>query len=101
MDGSGSTLAPVFAAAFATQTSKDAFLVGIAASVGAGISMGFAEAMSDDGVRRLQCAPRTPYSLSVPASIRRSNNGPLQPADDGLGKLLVDALRNHCFATAL
>jgi erythrin-vacuolar iron transport family protein len=50
MDGSVSTLAPVFAAAFATHTSKDAFLVGMAASVGAGISMGFAEAMSDDGV---------------------------------------------------
>jgi len=50
MDGSVSTLAPVFAAAFATHNSKDAFLVGMAASVGAGISMGFAEAMSDDGV---------------------------------------------------
>jgi hypothetical protein len=50
MDGSVSTLAPVFAAAFATHSSKDAFLVGMAASVGAGISMGFAEAMSDDGV---------------------------------------------------
>ena len=50
MDGSVSTLAPVFAAAFATQQSWDAFLVGLAASVGAGISMGFAEAMSDDGV---------------------------------------------------
>jgi rubrerythrin len=50
MDGSVSTLAPVFAAAFATRDSRDAFLVGMAASVGAGISMGFAEAMSDDGV---------------------------------------------------
>jgi len=50
MDGSVSTLAPVFAAAFATHASRDAFLVGMAASVGAGISMGFAEAMSDDGV---------------------------------------------------
>jgi len=49
MDGSVSTLAPLFAAAFATQTSHDAFLVGLAASVGAGISMGFAEALSDDG----------------------------------------------------
>jgi rubrerythrin len=49
MDGSVSTLAPVFAAAFATQRSHDAFVVGIAASVGAGISMGFAEALSDDG----------------------------------------------------
>ena len=50
MDGSVSTLAPVFAAAFATHASWDAFLVGLAASLGAGISMGFAEAMSDDGV---------------------------------------------------
>jgi erythrin-vacuolar iron transport family protein len=49
MDGSVSTLAPVFAAAFATRSSEDAFLVGLAASVGAGISMGFAEALSDDG----------------------------------------------------
>jgi rubrerythrin len=49
MDGSVSTLAPVFAAAFATHDSWDAFLVGLAASAGAGISMGFAEALSDDG----------------------------------------------------
>jgi erythrin-vacuolar iron transport family protein len=49
MDGSVSTLAPVFAAAFATRDSWDAFLVGVAASAGAGISMGFAEALSDDG----------------------------------------------------
>jgi rubrerythrin len=49
MDGSVSTLAPVFAAAFATHKSWDAFVVGLAASVGAGISMGFAEALSDDG----------------------------------------------------
>ena len=49
MDGSVSTLAPVFAAAFATHSSNDAFLVGLAASAGAGISMGFAEALSDDG----------------------------------------------------
>jgi rubrerythrin len=49
MDGSVSTLAPVFAAAFATKNTNDAFLVGLAASVGAGISMGFAESLSDDG----------------------------------------------------
>src|SRR5271165_4437826 len=49
MDGSVSTLAPVFAAAFATRNPSTAFLVGIAASLGAGISMGFAEALSDDG----------------------------------------------------
>jgi erythrin-vacuolar iron transport family protein len=49
MDGSVSTLAPVFAAAFATTSSHAAFVVGLAASLGAGISMGFAEAVSDDG----------------------------------------------------
>jgi rubrerythrin len=49
MDGSVSTLAPVFAAAFATQLPWNAFLIGMAASVGAGISMGFAEALADDG----------------------------------------------------
>ena len=49
MDGSVSTLAPLFAAAFATHKSWEAFLVGLAASIGAGISMGFAESLSDDG----------------------------------------------------
>jgi len=49
MDGSVSTLAPLFAAAFATHSPWETFLVGMAASVGAGISMGFAEALSDDG----------------------------------------------------
>ena len=49
MDGSVSTLAPLFAAAFATSSSVDTFRVGLAASFGAGISMGFAEALSDDG----------------------------------------------------
>jgi rubrerythrin len=49
MDGSVSTLAPIFAAALATHKTWDAFLVGLAASLGAGISMAFAEALSDDG----------------------------------------------------
>jgi erythrin-vacuolar iron transport family protein len=49
MDGSVSTLAPIFAAALATHSSWDAFRVGLAASLGAGISMAFAEALSDDG----------------------------------------------------
>ncbi|MBL3703706.1 rubrerythrin family protein [Sulfitobacter sp. BDSS02] len=49
MDGSVSTLAPIFATAFATQDPWTTFLVGVAASVGAGISMGFTEAASDDG----------------------------------------------------
>jgi rubrerythrin len=68
MDGSVSTLAPVFAAAVATKNPRDAFLVGMAASLGAGISMGFAEALSDDGtltgrghpwVRGLVCGAMT------------------------------------------
>jgi erythrin-vacuolar iron transport family protein len=49
MDGSVSTLAPIFAAALATHKTREAFLVGLAASLGAGISMAFAEALSDDG----------------------------------------------------
>ncbi|MGE0109000.1 MAG: iron exporter MbfA [Bdellovibrionales bacterium] len=49
IDGSVSTMAPIFAAAFATHNSYETFLVGLAASVGAGISMGITEAMSDDG----------------------------------------------------
>ena len=49
MDGSVSTLAPIFAAAFATGSSHVAFVIGMSAAVGAGISMGFAEALSDTG----------------------------------------------------
>ena len=49
MDGSVSTLAPIFATAFATQDTWTTFIVGLAAAVGAGISMGFTEAASDDG----------------------------------------------------
>lgn len=49
MDGSVSTLAPIFATAFATHNSHTAFLIGAAAAVGAGISMAFSEALSDDG----------------------------------------------------
>jgi VIT1/CCC1 family predicted Fe2+/Mn2+ transporter len=49
MDGSVSSLAPLFAAAFATRDSRTAFLVGLATAVGAGISMAFSEALSDDG----------------------------------------------------
>jgi VIT1/CCC1 family predicted Fe2+/Mn2+ transporter len=50
MDGSISTLAPIFAAAFATGNTWNTFLIGLSASVGAGISMGFTEAAHDDGV---------------------------------------------------
>lgn len=49
MDGSVSTLAPIFASAYVTRVPRDAFLVGMAAAVGAAISMGFAEGLSDDG----------------------------------------------------
>jgi rubrerythrin len=49
MDGSVSTLAPLFAAAFATHHNWETFLIGLAAAIGAGISMGFAEALADDG----------------------------------------------------
>ncbi|MGZ3715160.1 MAG: VIT family protein [Ktedonobacterales bacterium] len=49
MDGSVSTLAPIFATAFATQSSRTVFLVGVASAVGAGISMAFSEGLSDDG----------------------------------------------------
>lgn len=49
MDGSVSTLAPIFAAAFATKDTHTAFLIGLSAAVGAGISMAFAEALSDTG----------------------------------------------------
>lgn len=68
MDGSVSTLAPVFAAALASHNTRYAFMVGLAASLGAGISMGFAEALSDDGsltgrghplVRGLVCGAMT------------------------------------------
>lgn len=49
IDGSISTLAPIFAAAFATQSSHETFLIGLAASIGGGISMGLTEGLSDDG----------------------------------------------------
>lgn len=49
MDGSVSTLAPIFAAVFATQNTRYTFLIGLAAAVGAGISMAFSEGLSDDG----------------------------------------------------
>jgi erythrin-vacuolar iron transport family protein len=57
MDGSVSTLAPIFAAAFATHQNWPTFLIGLAASIGAGISMGFAEALSDDGSMTGRGAP--------------------------------------------
>ena len=70
MDGSVSTLAPLFAAAFATRENWQTFLVGLAAAIGAGISMGFAEALADDGkltgrgsplIRGLVCGAMTTF----------------------------------------
>jgi rubrerythrin len=63
MDGSVSTLAPLFAAAFATKESWPTFLIGLAAAVGAGISMGFAEALSDDGTLTGRGRPLTRGSV--------------------------------------
>ena len=57
IDGSVSTLAPIFAAAFATHSNGSTFLIGLAASIGAGISMGFTEALSDDGAITGRGAP--------------------------------------------
>jgi rubrerythrin len=72
MDGSVSTLAPIFAVAFATQDTWTTFLVGLAASVGAGISMGFSEAASDDG----QISGRgSPYKRGVSAGVMTTLGG--------------------------
>lgn len=72
MDGSVSTLAPIFAVAFATQDTWTTFLVGLAASVGAGISMGFTEAASDDG----QISGRgSPYKRGLAAGVMTTLGG--------------------------
>ena len=72
MDGSVSTLAPIFATAFATQNTHTTFLVGLAASVGAGISMGFTEAASDDG----QLSGRgSPYKRGIAAGVMTALGG--------------------------
>lgn len=72
MDGSVSTLAPIFAVAFATQDTWTTFLVGLAASVGAGISMGFTEAASDDG----QISGRgSPFKRGVAAGVMTTIGG--------------------------
>lgn len=90
MDGSVSTLAPVFAAAFATRDSWDAFLVGMAASLGAGISMGFAEALSDDGV--LSGRGR-PYARGVVCGLMTTLGG--------IGHTLPFLIENFQIATAV
>jgi rubrerythrin len=88
MDGSVSTLAPLFAAAFATHNNWETFLVGLAASIGAGISMGFAEALSDDGSLTGRGSP-----------FLRGGVCGLMTALGGLGHtmpyLLPDSLPNH------
>jgi rubrerythrin len=90
MDGSVSTLAPLFAAAFATHNTWETFLVGLAASVGAGISMGFAEALSDDGSLT---GRGTPW-------IRGTVCG-LMTALGGLGHTLPYLIRDFWLATVL
>src|SRR3977135_798516 len=88
MDGSVSTLAPLFAAAFATHNTWQTFLVGIAASVGAGISMAFAEALSDDGSLTGRGAP----------VLRGSVTGPMT-AIGGLGHTLPYLILDFLIAT--
>jgi erythrin-vacuolar iron transport family protein len=90
MDGSVSTLAPVFAAAFATKNTWDAFAVGLAASLGAGISMGFAEALSDDGSLT---GRGTPW-------IRGLITGSMT-ALGGIGHTLPYLMHNFSFATTI
>jgi len=90
MDGSVSTLAPLFAAAFATHHTWDTFLVGLAASVGAGISMGFAEALSDDGSLT---GRGTPWLRGAVCGV--------MTAIGGLGHTLPFLIPNFTVATAI
>jgi rubrerythrin len=90
MDGSVSTLAPLFAAAFATHNTWSTFLVGLAAAIGAGISMAFAEALSDDGSLTGRGAP----------VVRGSVTGAMT-AIGGLGHALPYLIPNFTIATAL
>src|SRR5262250_3355887 len=90
MDGSVSTLAPLFAAAYATHRTWEAFLVGLAASLGAGISMGFAESLSDDGSLTGRGSPW----------IRGAATG-LMTTAGGLGHTLPFLISNFHVATAI
>jgi rubrerythrin len=90
MDGSVSTLAPLFAAAFATRNTWSTFLVGLAAAIGAGISMAFAEALSDDGSLTGRGAP----------VVRGAVTGSMT-AIGGLGHALPYLIPNFSAATAL
>lgn len=88
MDGSVSTLAPIFAAAFATQDTTQTFLVGLSASVGAGISMGFTEAAHDDGKLSGRGSP-----------IKRGLASGIMTALGGLGHALPYLIPNFLTAT--
>jgi rubrerythrin len=90
MDGSVSTLAPLFAIAFATKSSHDAFITGLAASVGAGISMGFAEALSDDGTLTGRGKP-----------LLRGVVCGAMTAAGGLGHTMPYLIRNFHWATSI
>lgn len=90
MDGSVSTLAPIFATAFATQDTHTTFLVGLAASVGAGISMGFTEAASDDGELSGRGSP-----------VKRGFASGIMTAVGGLGHALPYLIPDFWTATAL
>lgn len=90
MDGSVSTLAPIFATAFATQNSTTTLLVGLAASVGAGISMGFTEAAHDDGVISGRGSP-----------VKRGLASGIMTALGGLGHALPYLIPSFWVATAI
>ena len=90
MDGSVSTLAPIFAAAFATGDTWQTFLVGLAASVGAGISMGFTEAASDDGTISGRGSP-----------VKRGIASGVMTAVGGLGHAVPYLIRDFWTATAI
>jgi len=90
MDGSISTLAPIFAAAFATGRTWDTFLIGLSASIGAGISMGFTEAAHDDGVLTGRGSP-----------IKRGLSSGIMTTLGGLGHALPYLIPNFKVATTI
>lgn len=90
MDGSVSTLAPIFAAAFATQDTWQTFLIGLSASVGAGISMGFTEAAHDDGKLSGRGSP-----------VKRGFASGIMTAVGGLGHALPYLIPHFWTATAI
>ncbi|MDQ0325256.1 rubrerythrin [Rhodopseudomonas julia] len=90
MDGSVSTLAPIFAAAFATHDTSQTFLVGLAAAIGAGISMGFTEAASDDGALTGRGSP-----------LKRGISSGVMTALGGLGHALPYLIPHFWTATAI